>query len=269
VLASGCYRPSLAVGVPCAANGECPAGQLCDRGRNPPTCVTTLGDAGADTPQVDARGFMDAPPDAPTTLVPITFVQTNTIKPQGTTTTLHLTKLVGAGNTIIVCMNYLQSSGASLVSLTDSLNNTYVRIVDGLVGGPTDHYLLVAANSPAGDDTLTATFSAAVAVGGSDMLVLEYSGLALDPFDVTSSMSGASMNLDSGTATTHAAHELLLGYAEGAGTSPGSGFTTRSMLAGNIVEEQIVSTIGTYAATATSSSASTSWTMILATFKGR
>lgn len=52
----GCYHPNAATGVPCAANGDCPAGQTCDTHQAPPVCVGTLS---------DARAMADAPPDAP------------------------------------------------------------------------------------------------------------------------------------------------------------------------------------------------------------
>jgi hypothetical protein len=55
----GCYGPHAAVGVPCAANGDCPGGQTCDVNQTPPTCVAG-GSAGADAPIAD--GGIDAPP---------------------------------------------------------------------------------------------------------------------------------------------------------------------------------------------------------------
>ncbi len=61
---AACYRPTAQVGLPCADNGACPSGQMCD----PRTdhCVTpgTKDDAAIDSAiAVDARS--DAPPDAP------------------------------------------------------------------------------------------------------------------------------------------------------------------------------------------------------------
>jgi hypothetical protein len=48
--AAGCFSPAPATGLPCSADGECPAGQTCNMATSPPTCdgVTQV-----DAPDVD------------------------------------------------------------------------------------------------------------------------------------------------------------------------------------------------------------------------
>jgi len=51
LLLAGCFQATAPLGAPCAQNGACPEGQVCDHGRSPPACVDHLQDA--------------SPPDAP------------------------------------------------------------------------------------------------------------------------------------------------------------------------------------------------------------
>src|SRR5262245_48718825 len=62
VVAAGCFRPDASLGVPCASNGACPSGQICDPNASPPRCVDVLptGDA---APEPDAPPAPDAPID--------------------------------------------------------------------------------------------------------------------------------------------------------------------------------------------------------------
>jgi hypothetical protein len=69
VAVAACYRPTPPSDVPCASNGECPAGLLCDVSRTPPVCVDHL-------PGIEPDGGPDAAPDAapPDAMIPPTFV---------------------------------------------------------------------------------------------------------------------------------------------------------------------------------------------------
>jgi hypothetical protein len=217
---------------------------------------------------VDARA--DAGVDAPT-LVPIDVVQASTTKPTAAITTLPFMAPVDAHDAIIVCLNYpIADAGVTLVSLTDTLGNSYAVVVGPVDGSNNVHYVAVALDSGAGADTLTLTLSGATN-GGSDLLILEYSGLALaNAFDVSAWASGSSTATDgmqSGHATTTAAHELILGYAEGNVASAGTGFMEHANQSNNVTEDRVVDAVGSYQAVATSTSGA--WTMIMATFRGQ
>src|SRR5262245_1572348 len=51
IVLAGCFQATAPLGAPCAQNGACPDGQVCDHSRSPPVCVDHLQDA--------------SPPDAP------------------------------------------------------------------------------------------------------------------------------------------------------------------------------------------------------------
>lgn len=63
----GCYSPTATVGLPCAANGACPSGQVCDTRTNRCGTGETPGDVGAiDTPPGATDARIDGPlPDGP------------------------------------------------------------------------------------------------------------------------------------------------------------------------------------------------------------
>jgi hypothetical protein len=101
-----------------------------------------------------------------------------------------------------------------------------------------------------------------------EVYIHEYSGLDTSfPLDVTASSIGNSATLDSGPATTNFANELIFGWGPDGGGGAGSGFTARSTFNGNITEDKVVSTVGTYNATASRSGGSGPWSMQMATFR--
>jgi hypothetical protein len=267
----GCYNPTVASDVPCSSELTCPSGQLCDTSHAPPLCVTSL-DYGAthDASPADVAMF-DAPTDAFVPIdaagPPITFLQSATVKPTAAMTTLGFNAGITAHDAIIVCLNYPAASGATLTSITDSLGNTYLPLVGPIDAAGERHYIAAAYDSPAGGDTLTVTLSAAP-VNGSDLMVMDYSGLALSSaFDASANATGTGTSMNSGGATTTFAHELVVGYAEAPNAMPGTGFTQRAVQSGNLAEDLVVSTKGTYHATATTTTGA--WEMIVATFKGQ
>ena len=103
-----------------------------------------------------------------------------------------------------------------------------------------------------------------------DVRAAEYSGLdPVSPFDRGASASGNSASASSGNVTTTAASELVFGAGYGgAFSAAGSGFTSRIITVpnGDIAEDRLVTTIGSYAATAILSAPSF-WVMQVATFK--
>ena len=60
----GCYRPAPPSDVPCASNGACPSGLVCDLSRSPPTCVDRFGGGEPDGAIPPDAVIADAPPDA-------------------------------------------------------------------------------------------------------------------------------------------------------------------------------------------------------------
>jgi hypothetical protein len=105
-----------------------------------------------------------------------------------------------------------------------------------------------------------------------DTRILEYSGIdPTNPLDVVAGASGTAGTSDSGPATTTNANDLLVGANMTTWTTSaaGSGWTNRIITDPNtdIAEDRIVSTTGTYRATASVSSGSP-WVMQMVAFRG-
>jgi len=127
------------------------------------------------------------------------------------------------------------------------------------------YYAKNIAAAAAGANTVTVTFNAAV--NYPDIRILEYKGVST--LDVTATATGNSGTTDSGAATTTSANELLVGANTVATNSAtaGTGYTLRiSAPNGDLAEDEIVTTTGTYHATASDSPAG-AWVMQLVTFK--
>jgi hypothetical protein len=260
----GCYSPNATVGLPCSSSGTCPDDQTCDHGQQPPVCVASIHDARPVDTSVSDSGS-DAGVDAPA----ITFVQVASTKPAAAVTTLAFNGAVIAKDAIVVCLKYPSSSGATLLSISDTSANTYNTLVGPITSGTDTHYLAAAFDAKAGATTLTVTLSATVPMVGSDLFVLDYSGIvASNAFDASSSQSGSTAAMTSGSATTSTPHELIVGFAAASNATSGAGFTSRVSLNGNLAEDRVVMATGSYAATA-NTGGNGAWTMIMATFKGQ
>jgi lysophospholipase L1-like esterase/PKD repeat protein len=163
-----------------------------------------------------------------------------------------------AGNTIVVAAS---AAGPAINSVSDSQGNTYVQAV---VNG--SNAIFYAMNVKTGADTITANFASSTTF--SLIYIHEYSGLAANPLDQTSSQAGTGTVVTSGAKTTTQANELIFGYAGGdhcivSGTT---GFSVRQTLYCNMSEDMVVSVAGTYSATFTQN-ISSNWAGLMATFK--
>ena len=103
-----------------------------------------------------------------------------------------------------------------------------------------------------------------------DIRIAEYSGLdPINPLDVTSSGGGTSAQPNSGAATTTKATELIIGAGTTTGhfTGAGSGYTTRIITRpdADILEDRVVTSTGSYSATAAMNSST--WVMQLVAFR--
>ena len=157
------------------------------------------------------------------------------------------------GNTIVV---YVIWSNAGSVALTDSCGNAFASVSGPLSwGGGYSAQIFYATNIVGGTDTVTAAFRTSVTSFGV-IYVHEYAGIsAVSPIDVTSSASGSSATLNSGAAITTSANDLIFGagVSDNLVTAAGSGFISRDIAYGNITEDRIANSIGSYPATATHS----------------
>ena len=208
----------------------------------------------------------------PATSSVVTYVQGAYATPHTPQTTVavnfNAAQAVGDLNVVVVGWN---DTTASVGSVVDSSGNTYTLAV-----GPTQvsgklsqsiYYAKNIAAAAAGTNTVTVTFTQAAAYP--DIRILEYSSAdTTSPLDVTAANVGSSSPSNSGPVTTKNATDLLFGanITTGMTSGPGTGYTSRLLTSpdGDIAEDEFVTAIGSYSATAP---ASGTWIMQLVAFK--
>ena len=197
----------------------------------------------------------------------ISFVQQNSAVPQTPQSSVSVTyaSAQAAGDTNVVAIGWGDDI-STVTSVTDTNGNVYTLAV-----GPTRQTgvqslaIYVASNvvaAAANSNTVTVTFSAAVAFP--DMRVLEYSGVdTVSPLDGTAGASGTGTTSSAGPITTTTANDLLFAanYLSSVTNGAGAGFTARVITNpdADIAEDEIVTAVGTYSATAPMSSGN--WVM--------
>jgi hypothetical protein len=205
--------------------------------------------------------------------VAIAFKQTNSYtsaSPQ-TTATVVFNSAQGAGNLNVLAVAWYNTT-AHVLSVTDTRGNTYA-----LAAGPTTQAvagtqaIYYAANivaAPAGGNSVTVTFDAAAPYP--DLRVAEYTGISpVNALDVSMSATGSGTTSNSGSATTTNANDLLVGasYVTTGSTGAGTGYTARVITTenGSLLEDRVVTSTGSYNATAPMSSGT--YIMQMAAFK--
>src|SRR5579859_1424063 len=206
-------------------------------------------------------------PEAKAQAVPISYVQSNAGSSSGCTScTVSFSSNTATGNLIFVGAHF--NTSPAVLSVTDTLGNVYTQAgssLAGVVGGGSDG-IFYANNIKGGPDTVSLNFASSQ---NTIIYISEYAGLdKLAPLDVSASSTASSLVLNSGSATTTYPLELIVGFGICSNTcGPGASFTTRNTFNGNILEDKVVSTIGSYSATGTQDIVG-SWGMQMATFKG-
>ena len=156
-------------------------------------------------------------------------------------------------------MAFDYSSGVTPSSVTDSLGNVFSPVGNQLStpGGALSR-VYYAGKITGGADTVTITLSATS--GYLEAYLSEYSGInSTTPVDVQAGASGNGSAVSSGNATTTVGGDIIYGFCIGDwACTAGSGFTARSTLDSNLVEDQLAGTASSYAATGSSSNG---WTM--------
>jgi hypothetical protein len=163
------------------------------------------------------------------------------------------------GNLILVLAHW--DNQAVTATVTDQLGNTYIPIFPATNSGQTSVFQVWYAKNIRGGAPLsvTTTFSGKT-LSFSLADVIEYSGLDQSaPLDVFASATGTGSSQDSGKmpATSWKSETIigLFGYSGYAlPYTAGTGFTFQGYDASSLLEDQGVSAIGVYGATATSSS---------------
>src|SRR5262245_10068005 len=215
--------------------------------------------------------FATASPGIAQTL--IGFVQGNYAVPQSPPTVVNVT-FTGAqttGNLNVVAIGW-NDSAATVTSVTDSRGNAYaLAVAPTVMAGKASHAISYAGTfsvAPAGGTLVTVRFN--VAAHFPDVRILEYRGLdALNPLVGGVGASGTSATSSSGTLTTSTPSVLLVAanVVETSTNNSGPNFTSRMITSpnGDIAEDRILTTAGTFGATAPTFGGY--WVMQLAAFR--
>jgi hypothetical protein len=206
----------------------------------------------------------------------INYVQGNFSTPANGTNpvTPAFTGAQTAGNLNVVIVGWNDNT-STISSVTDTKGNTYhlaVPVARNATAPGLSQAIYYAANivaATAGANTVTVTWN--TAPNAADVRIAEYSGCATsNPFDVGTSGSGTGTTASAGPITTTAANEVLVGAGMTQGIlTAGTGYTSRivttgSNAVGDILEDEIVTSINNYSATATQ--ASGPWVFQIAAF---
>jgi len=166
-------------------------------------------------------------------------------------------------NIVVVGWN---NSTSVVQSVQDGAGTAYSLAIGPTTGMSLRQSIYFAKNIVGVSNTVTVTFNQATAYP--DIRILEYRGVTT--LDVTAGASGDSNMSSSGSANTTSSNELIFGANTVATLTwgTGSGFTSRIIPSpdGDIAEDRVVTTAGSYSATAPLTS-SGPWVMQMVTFK--
>ena len=209
------------------------------------------------------------------TASPISFIQLSSATPQSAQVTVPVTfaSAQTSGNLNVVVVGWNDTT-AAVNSVTDSIGNVYTLAV-GPTANPGSvtqsiYYARNIVGSATGANTVTVRFT--VAARYADVRILEYNGLdQVNPVDATAAAIGTDVASNSGAATTTHGNDLIFGTnTVSTGTAgAGAGFTSRVITAPDhdIAEDQVVSAIGSYSASAPLTSPG-AWIMQMVAFRG-
>jgi hypothetical protein len=199
---------------------------------------------------------------------PITFIQggQNFSAVAGSTLSVSYPSNVTAGDLLVVSVYDAKSTGSG-VSVTDSTSLTWTKATDhaGVPGSSPSEYGAIYYAQATSNTAMTLTYNTPPSSDFRRIVIHEYKGASA--LDATSTNSGISTTVDSGSATTHFSNELIFGWmiSENGVTSPGSGYTLRETAGSESTMDKTVSTAGSYQVTAPTSP-STGWMGLMATF---
>jgi hypothetical protein len=203
----------------------------------------------------------------------VSFVQVNSATPQGAQSSVAVTytNAQTAGNLNVVVVGWNDAT-AQIRSVTDSVGNTYNLAVGPTVQAGTAtqaiYYAKNIAAAAANANTVTVTFSPAA--NTPDIRIAEYSGIdQANPLDVVAAGQGNGSPSNSGSVTTGSLNDLLVGanLVQELTLGAGPGYIGRIITStdSDILEDQVVTTSGSYSATANISGGA--WIMQMVAFR--
>src|ERR1700687_6047740 len=204
------------------------------------------------------------------------FVQGNYATAQGNfpsvTVPFTAPQVTGDLNVVVVGWN---DSTATIINVRDTMNNSYLPAVGPTVqtgiGSQAIYYAKSIVSAAANANSVTVPFTG-VGARHPDIRIAEYNGLdAASPLDQSAAAQGNSLTTDSGlSGTTTSVTELVVAanLVATLTAGPGPGFNNRMITVpdGDILEDRVLTGIGSYHATAPLNSPG-AWIMQMVTFK--
>ena len=181
----------------------------------------------------------------------------------------YMSNNVTAGDLILVFSHW--DNPDVTASASDNLGNTYIPISDAVTVGTARFQAWYAKNINGGPLGVTVTYSGTT-TSFSLVDAMEYSGLdTTAPLDTYALGTGSGSFQDSGpTPMTKSSNDVIIGMfgfgGYGVPYTAGAGFTLRNYDASSMLEDQVVTSMGSYHATATSGVPS-SWAAYAIAFK--
>jgi hypothetical protein len=205
---------------------------------------------------------------------PIAFIQSNYAvpHPNASTVSIPYSAAQNAGDLNVVVVGW-NDSVAQVTSVADSSGNNYILAVGPTVqvGVATQsiYYARSIASAAANANVVTVTFN--TAANAPDIRIAEYSHVdPVNALDASAAAQGIGTLASSGNLSTSVANDLIVGANVVASltTGPGAGFTSRVITSpdGDILEDGLAATPGSYSATAPDSP-SGSWIMQAVAFR--
>jgi hypothetical protein len=240
-----------------------------------PAPLATMPGAGASSTTIRASLGLDwvgADRKAATGVSAGRFVQwTSSDHGAATSETTYQDRKATPGNLILVFSHW--DNQALTAAVTDNLRNAYASIAGPVNAGPTARFEVWYAKNIRGGAPLAITVTYSGKTTSFSLVdAIEYSGLDKSaPLDVFASTAGTGTYQDSGPSpTTRKRNETivgLFGYSTYAlPYTAGAGFTMRGYDASSMLEDQAVTNIGSYHATA-ASNRSDFWAAFVIGFK--
>ncbi len=269
-LLGACYRGAAGDSCKVRCDDGCPSGMSCVGGYCTSGAICAgAPDAVVDSPRDAAR---DAPADAAADARPIdapaasvAFVQHAEAGGYASSLTATFALAQHVGDLDVVVIDY--ASSQTIASVTDTSGNTYAvaasPVANSSAGAQVIYYAHGIAAAAAGANTVTVTFSTS---GSVLVRTLEYGGVSATQIASVGTM-GSGTAVDSGALALGFAPALLVAADMLADSSvmTDPAYTLRSDYYGNIVEDRVVTTTGTYNATDTQNTAG-GWDMQLVAF---
>jgi hypothetical protein len=187
-----------------------------------------------------------------------------------TTVATALPNNKATSNAIVVIVFQQYSTSFGTMTVSDSLGNTYVPIINGSnITDAVGYSVWIAYGGTGGADTITVTNSVSIVM---NLHVLELSGVATSSaIDVAvSQFQAAVTSVTSGSGVTANTNDILIAAAGGRNTGTfvaGTGYGHLNTNAGfldSYTEDQVVAATGTYAGTFTSGTTFTGVSLLLA-----